>query len=52
MISNLRLEVVEKVLFVDDLERDVSEKDKRVVEFEKGNLEKLSVFEGEVVELK
>ncbi|KAG2269425.1 hypothetical protein Bca4012_071720 [Brassica carinata] len=51
-ISNLRLEVAEKASLVDDLERDVSEKDKRVAELEKGNLEKVSVLEGEVVELK
>ncbi|WZZ16544.1 paramyosin-like [Brassica napus] len=51
-ISNLRLEVAEKASLVDDLERDVSEKDKRVVELEKDNLEKVSVLEGEVVELK
>ncbi|CAH8288499.1 unnamed protein product [Eruca vesicaria subsp. sativa] len=51
-ISNLRLEVAEKASRVDDLERDVSEKDKRVGELERGSLEKVSVLEGEVVELK
>ncbi|KAJ4916660.1 Uncharacterized protein Rs2_02210 [Raphanus sativus] len=51
-ISNLRLEVAEKASVVDDLERDVSEKEKRVAEVEKGGLEKVSVLEGEVVELK
>lgn len=51
-ISNLRLEVAQKASIVDDLERDVSEKDKRIAELEKGNLEKVSVLEGEVLELK
>ncbi|KAL1198286.1 hypothetical protein V5N11_026951 [Cardamine amara subsp. amara] len=51
-ISNLRLEVAEKASIVDDLERDVREKDKRITELEKDNLEKVSVLEGEVVELK
>ncbi|KAF8098135.1 hypothetical protein N665_0272s0004 [Sinapis alba] len=51
-ISNLRLEVADKASLVDDLERDVSEKDKRVAELEKESLEKVSVLEGEVVELK
>ncbi|KAG7593031.1 hypothetical protein ISN45_Aa01g018660 [Arabidopsis thaliana x Arabidopsis arenosa] len=51
-ISNLRLEVAEKASIVDDLERSVSEKEKRIAELEKGNLEKVSVLEGEVVELK
>uniref|UniRef100_A0A1J3E217 Paramyosin n=1 Tax=Noccaea caerulescens TaxID=107243 RepID=A0A1J3E217_NOCCA len=51
-ISNLRLEVAEKASLVDDLERDVREKDKRIAELEKDNLEKVSVLEGEVLELK
>ncbi|CAH2033981.1 unnamed protein product [Thlaspi arvense] len=51
-ISNLRLEVAEKASTVDDLERDVSEKDKRIAELEKDSVEKVSVLEGEVVELK
>ncbi|KAF8047475.1 hypothetical protein N665_3003s0001 [Sinapis alba] len=51
-ISNLRLEVAEKASVVDDLERDVSERDKRIGELEKDRLEKVSVLEGEVVELK
>ncbi|CAH8381689.1 unnamed protein product [Eruca vesicaria subsp. sativa] len=51
-ISNLRLEVAEKASRVDDLESDVSEKNKRIGELEKDNLEKVSVLEGEVVELK
>ncbi|CAA7023636.1 unnamed protein product [Microthlaspi erraticum] len=51
-ISNLRLEVAEKASHVDDLERDVSGKDKRIAELEKDNQEKVSVLEGEVLELK
>ncbi|VVA93814.1 unnamed protein product [Arabis nemorensis] len=51
-ISNLRLEVAEKASIVDDLERDVSEKDKRSAQLEKDNSEKVSVLEGEAMELK
>lgn len=51
-ISNLRLEVAEKASIVDDLERDLSVKNKRIAELEKDNIEKVSVLEGETLELK
>ncbi|CAF2253685.1 unnamed protein product [Brassica napus] len=51
-ISNLRLEVAEKASVVDELERGVSEKEKRIGELERDKLEKVSVLEGEVVEMK